>query len=54
MTTIVADVRSGSVVCWKGEWGVLNGRTLDRWYGPRIRLNSWEVVKVLPRKQKEI
>ncbi len=45
-TTLVTDVPSGTVVRWKGEWGVLQGKRLYRWDGPAIVLRPWEVVSV--------
>lgn len=46
-TTLVTDVPSGTVVRWKGEWGVLQyGGHLYRWNGPPIQLKAWEIVSV--------
>lgn len=44
----VGDVPSGSIVRYKGEWGVKEGRYLDRWIGGPIRLPRDAIVEFLP------
>ncbi len=46
----MADVKRGTVVRWNGEWGVMEGRVLDRWEGGRIRLAREDEIEVLPRR----
>ncbi len=48
----VKEAKRGDIVCFGGEWGVLEGRVLDRWRGGRIELAREEVVSVLPRRKK--
>lgn len=49
---VVADVPSGTVCRFKGEWGVMGpltpnrDRRFDRWHGPAFALRRWELVDV--------
>lgn len=43
-----ADVKSGTIVRWQGEWGVKEGKLLERWIGGPLRLPRDAIVEVLP------
>jgi hypothetical protein len=44
----VRQVEKGSIIRLAGDWGVLEGRVLDRWVGGPIRIKGTELVEVLP------
>lgn len=48
----VENCERGTIVCFQGDWGVLEGNHLDRWYGGAIHLRNDDVVEILKPKPK--
>lgn len=45
----VETCEKGIIVCFQGDWGVLEGNHLDRWIGGPIRLRNDDMVEILER-----
>lgn len=48
------DVPNGTIVRFKGDWGVKEGKFLDRWIGGPLLLSKESLVEVpAPKKRKK-